>query len=218
MEADLPLVWQKKRISVVPHVFPFVIHVTGTDGTVTLTTLPSTCPLPPTFLIDCLFSLQERNDQVWSFCRYSKSYTACSPPFPPPLCAARPYLRLLPLFLAAAHCRSPPVFPAPSPLPITLPLLSAARHQAHTPDPRCHHHNANRPRTSPHLSCLPPRAHQFWGHGRMHFWMCCSLCLERTTFHRVQKTSRVCTSFKRSDRDPRSHQWCDHQDECREDP
>ena len=42
-----PYPWCEKHISVVSHLFRFFIHSTDTDGTVTVTTLPSTSPLLP---------------------------------------------------------------------------------------------------------------------------------------------------------------------------
>ena len=51
------------------------IHFSDPDGAVTLTILPSTFPIATTLLMDCPYSLQKRNDHVWSFCRYTRFCT-----------------------------------------------------------------------------------------------------------------------------------------------
>ena len=49
-------------------------HFTDTDGTVTLTTPSLYISMATTLLIDCLYSLQTRDDHVWSCCGYSRSH------------------------------------------------------------------------------------------------------------------------------------------------
>ena len=56
--------------------FPSFIHVTCIDSTATLTTLPWTSPLIVTLLTVCLSSVQQENDHICSFCRYTRPYSA----------------------------------------------------------------------------------------------------------------------------------------------
>ena len=49
----------EKHVLVVSHLFRFSIHFTDSDGTVSLTTVPSPSPFATTLLIDCLYSLHK---------------------------------------------------------------------------------------------------------------------------------------------------------------
>ena len=60
------------------HLFWLFIHFTGTDGTVTLTTIPFTSPLPPRFGLIVYIPCKNGMTTSGHFCRYTRSYKRSS--------------------------------------------------------------------------------------------------------------------------------------------
>ena len=70
MEASVPLVCRKAYLCRVTLVL--VLHPFSRNNDAHNTSLYIS--IVTTSLLDCPYSLQKRNDHVWSFCRYTRSY------------------------------------------------------------------------------------------------------------------------------------------------